>query len=139
MTRDEKKDQLLLIIAKDFMPITWACKLVGIARGTYYNWLKDDPEFAASIERAEAECMQKLIGLAKEDRGGPWKLLSSRFRADFNDQLNLDITGLILVDDDEDRAEDTETAPEAADNSEDDEAQGDTEMRPSIGEDVAAG
>ncbi len=33
--------------------MTTACKIVGIDRGTHYNWLKNDDEYASQVKNLE--------------------------------------------------------------------------------------
>jgi hypothetical protein len=41
--------------ARSFGNVLVSCKTIGIARQTYYNWLKADPEFAKEIEEIEPQ------------------------------------------------------------------------------------
>lgn len=41
--------------------ITYACKLTGIHRDTPYAWLEEDPEYAASFEKAKKPATDRLI------------------------------------------------------------------------------
>ncbi len=37
-----------------------ACEAVGINRGTYYDWRRDDPDFDAACKHAEQEALDSL-------------------------------------------------------------------------------
>lgn len=37
-----------------------ACKQAGVGRTTWYNWLKDDPEFAEAVSKAEEDVADDL-------------------------------------------------------------------------------
>ena len=58
--------------------ITSACKSVDISRQTYYNWLKDDPEFnlaaeeiqESAIDFVESKLMQKIDGVYVSGKEG---------------------------------------------------------------------
>lgn len=45
-----KKALLLEALSKCLGNVTNACESVGINRNTYYTWIKDDPEFAQSVD-----------------------------------------------------------------------------------------
>jgi len=39
-----------------------ACKKVGISRKTFYEWIKEDPEFAAAVEDAKEQAIDFVEG-----------------------------------------------------------------------------
>ncbi|MCD8281706.1 MAG: hypothetical protein LUC22_00440 [Prevotella sp.] len=45
-----KKEAFIEALEKSLGVIAPACRAIGIARRTYYNWLKDDPAFAAAVD-----------------------------------------------------------------------------------------
>lgn len=47
---DMNKKAMIEALEKSLGIVTTACKQVGIARVTHYEWLKDDPEYKASVE-----------------------------------------------------------------------------------------
>ena len=47
------KKQILVALEKSLGIVTTACKNVGIARVTFYEWLKKDEEFRKSVEKIE--------------------------------------------------------------------------------------
>ena len=47
---EHKKKAILEALEKSLGVVTTACKTVGIGRTTYYQWLKDDEEFATQVK-----------------------------------------------------------------------------------------
>ena len=47
---EQKKEALLVALEMSLGVVTTACKRVGITRGTYYNWLKDDKKFREAVQ-----------------------------------------------------------------------------------------
>jgi len=47
---DINKKAMVEALEKSLGIVTTACKQVGIARVTHYEWLKDDPEYKAAVE-----------------------------------------------------------------------------------------
>ena len=45
-----KKEAMLEALEKSLGIVSTACKMVDIARGTHYNWLKDDPEYKKAVD-----------------------------------------------------------------------------------------
>jgi len=45
-----KKKAMLEALEKSLGIVSTACNIVGICRKTHYDWLKDDPEYAESVE-----------------------------------------------------------------------------------------
>jgi hypothetical protein len=45
---------------RQFLTITKSCKLTGIDRRTYYNWIDEDPEFARADEDAKQQALDSL-------------------------------------------------------------------------------
>jgi len=44
------KKELIVALEKSLGIVTTACKSVNIARSTFYEWLKDDPEFKKAVD-----------------------------------------------------------------------------------------
>jgi len=42
--------------------VTDACRMAGIGRTAFYEWLKDDPEFAAAVEDAKEQAIDFVEG-----------------------------------------------------------------------------
>ena len=141
LSQSERK---AIIIAKlQKLSVNGSCRSAGVAKSTYYNWTKEDPEFAAACELARAQCEEDLIDLARKDKGSSMKLLAALFRDDYRESTHVTVEGLsvlgpfgreLLATREADRA-----AREAADDIEDDEAQDDIEVRAPVGEDVEPG
>lgn len=49
----QKKKALLDALEESLGVVTTACRLVGVDRGTFYNYYNDDPEFAAKVDDIE--------------------------------------------------------------------------------------
>jgi hypothetical protein len=47
---EQHKKAILEALEKSLGVVTTACKKVGIGRTQYYNWLKDDEEFAKEVD-----------------------------------------------------------------------------------------
>mgnify|MGYP001235149327 CR=1 FL=1 len=45
-----RKKAMLAALEKCYGIVTDACKIVGLARCTHYDWLKEDPEYKAAVE-----------------------------------------------------------------------------------------
>jgi len=50
---EQHKKAILESLEKSLGIVTTACKKVGIGRTQYYQWLKDDKEFAKKVEEIE--------------------------------------------------------------------------------------
>lgn len=48
-----KQQKFLKAFEESFGVISYACKAAGVARQSYYNWRKKDPEFNAKVEEIE--------------------------------------------------------------------------------------
>lgn len=68
---DTLKKRFIDVLKKSRGIITSACESVDMSRQTYYNWLKDDEEFAeavhevqeSAIDFVESKLMQKINGI----------------------------------------------------------------------------
>ena len=47
------KKAMIEALEKSLGIVTTACKIVGIDRGTHYNWLKDDEEYHEAVKGIE--------------------------------------------------------------------------------------
>jgi hypothetical protein len=54
------------LIKKDSYTITEICSLSGINVDTYYDWVKNKPEFSDLVEKAKEEYDQMLVAEAKK-------------------------------------------------------------------------
>jgi len=50
---EQHKKALLEALEKSLGVVTSACKTVGVGRTTFYQWLKDDEEFAEAVRDIE--------------------------------------------------------------------------------------
>jgi len=72
---DNNKKRFLEILKQSRGIITSACESVDMSRQTYYNWLKDDKEFADAVDDiqegmidfVESKLMQKINGIEAMD------------------------------------------------------------------------
>ena len=66
----DKKEKMLKSLEATIFNISESCKSAGISRTTYYNWLKDDPEFEEAVkylEEGQKDFVEsKLLDLIKE-------------------------------------------------------------------------
>ena len=54
-----KKEMAVKHYASTYGNVTQTCTLTGIARNTYYDWLKEDPKFKQAIDDVQPE--ERLI------------------------------------------------------------------------------
>ena len=59
--KETKKETLIKLLFENHGHITEACKSANIPRRTYYNWIKEDPNFAVDVQIVE----ESLIDYAK--------------------------------------------------------------------------
>ena len=67
---EQHKKALLEALEKSLGVVTSACKTVGVGRTTFYQWLKDDKEFAEAVrdienialDFAESQLHQQISG-----------------------------------------------------------------------------
>lgn len=50
-----------------------SCILAGIARDTFYTWLKEQPDFADKILKAETECKQRNVVRVQNHAKRDWR------------------------------------------------------------------
>lgn len=50
----------------DFLSFVDACKLEGVAPRTAYDWMADDPKFAAEYERAKVQAKSKALETVRD-------------------------------------------------------------------------
>lgn len=61
----EKREKLLKVFREsDSITITEACKLVGVARQTFYYFLETDPNFKLEILKIKQEKLSRQIATA---------------------------------------------------------------------------
>ncbi len=68
ISKKKKKAKLLEYLRETSGIVAYACEKAGISRVTYYNWYKEDPEFALKaddvqelqIDFAEASLLKKI-------------------------------------------------------------------------------
>lgn len=53
----KRKDLMIKALDKKLGNIALACQEVGIARSTYYDWMKNDPEFEARVRDTKETCI----------------------------------------------------------------------------------
>lgn len=66
-----KKELFLKTLSDGKGIITYACQKTGISRQTYYNWLKEDEDFASKVEEINESTIDivesKLLGAINDD------------------------------------------------------------------------
>jgi ACT domain-containing protein len=67
---DKTKKEIIKALFECYGIVTAACKKVGIARDTYYQWYRNDPEFAKACDATEIS----TIGMVEDKLYG--KILS---------------------------------------------------------------
>lgn len=63
--RKQTKKELKDLIKSSLGNITAACQKAGISRGTYYNWRKQDKEWAQEIDEIKNEADERMNDLAE--------------------------------------------------------------------------
>lgn len=53
----QKRDLFVEAYKLQACRISSACKCIKVSRGTFYNWMKDDPEFATKVKDARDELL----------------------------------------------------------------------------------
>lgn len=69
--KDALKKEILEALEAKYGIVTDACKSIGFNRGTFYEWLKQDPEFKSAVESiqdvaldyAEGKLFEKMSGI----------------------------------------------------------------------------
>ena len=73
-----------------------AYQLAGVAESTFYEWLKEKPEFKAAVERAEAVALETLVLTIKKASIKDWRaaleLLKRRGGEEWQEKTRTDIT-----------------------------------------------
>jgi hypothetical protein len=77
---EERKKAILESLEAHYGIVTDSCREIGIARSTFYEWLKTDPEFKASVDEiqevaidfVEGKLFERIKGVEiyKEDKDG---------------------------------------------------------------------
>jgi hypothetical protein len=72
-----------------------ACTLVGISTETYFKWLREKPEFADAIKKAEAKCKARNIARIQQATEKSWQAaawwLERKYRNEF--AIRQEVTG----------------------------------------------
>lgn len=80
---DNNKKRFLEILKQSRGIISSACESVDMSRQTYYNWVKDDADFALAVDEVqesmidfvESKLMQKINGIeCMTDKGDVYEL-----------------------------------------------------------------
>jgi len=59
-------EDICKLIREDSYTIAEICEQVGIAKSTYYEWLKSKPDFSDAIKKAEDEFNELIVAEAKK-------------------------------------------------------------------------
>ncbi|MDR2969288.1 MAG: hypothetical protein LBV32_06745 [Tannerellaceae bacterium] len=59
-------DDICTLIRMDSYTVTEICEKAGIAKDTYYNWLKTKPDFSDAIKKAQDEFGELMLSEAKK-------------------------------------------------------------------------
>jgi hypothetical protein len=69
-TEHTKKDKMLKALEKSLGVVTTACKMAGVGRTTFYEWLDKDPDFKKAVDDFKDVAIDtvesKLYDLIKE-------------------------------------------------------------------------
>lgn len=75
---DTLKKEIVKALSECYGIVKDACRKVGVPRSTYYNWLKDDPDFKLLVEETQEEAIdfvegklfEKISGVAMANEDG---------------------------------------------------------------------
>jgi len=98
--RTPMAEAVILAMLKRGCTHTAAYGMARIARSTFYEWLNEDPEFAASVKEAEALAEAEwLTAAVEQDKDGRnrLKLMTLRFRDDWGERIAIEHTGAVEV------------------------------------------
>ena len=93
------KKPAVLSAFKKCASVTKACEIADISRSSFYEWLKEDPEFKAAYEAAREEAIQVLEdeAIKRATIGGSDTLLIFLLKAarpqKYRDYVRQEITG----------------------------------------------
>lgn len=62
----QTKKALIEAMHKSLGVVSDACKTVGVDRGTFYNYINNDPEFAAAVAQSEETALDMVESKAYE-------------------------------------------------------------------------
>lgn len=60
--RKRTKERLLIALAESKGIVSYACEAVKITRKTFYEWVKEDAEFAEKVEEITESTLDKVEG-----------------------------------------------------------------------------
>lgn len=63
--KEQKKERIVALLREDTYSVTELTRIVGCDRSVYYDWLKDDPDFAQAVQEAKEEFRAKMTAEAK--------------------------------------------------------------------------
>lgn len=66
----DTKKAILEALEDKYGIVTEACRSIGLSRSTYYDWLKNDPEFKAAVEEITDTAIDYVEGKLFEKIGG---------------------------------------------------------------------
>lgn len=66
LTTPAKKQRIIELLRRDSYNISEITAMAEIDRSTYYEWIKNDAEFAASVEQAKEEFRAEMTAEAKK-------------------------------------------------------------------------
>jgi len=67
---DNIKKEIIQALSDCYGIVTDACRKCKVARSTYYNWLKEDPEFKAEVDTTQEEAIDFVEGKLFEKING---------------------------------------------------------------------
>ena len=59
---DDIKKEIVNALSECYGIVTDACRKCGVARSTYYNWLKEDEEFKKAVDDTQEEAIDFVEG-----------------------------------------------------------------------------
>ena len=101
---DKSKKALIESLEKSLGNISNACKAAGVSRQTYYDWVKDDPEFAQAVESVKElsldtaeSVLKQLIVKDKNVTAVIFYLKTKGRERGYGDQAEINLNGKVAL------------------------------------------
>lgn len=92
--RSKEMVDLILKGLRDGYHVETVCGFVGIDKGTFYNWVKEDKIFSTQVVTAKNEAIMSLATeVRKKDPQGAWKILKNLASHLYRDRIETEVTG----------------------------------------------
>lgn len=79
------------------LPRWAACAYAKISSQCFYEWMREQPSFEASVLEWEAAALTELVAGVRKTTPGKMFLLARRFRSDYGDKVEIEHVGGVKV------------------------------------------